>query len=66
MPVIIHIGRVSIECHKTKTKVTVITVLWPIKKDGDNLLKVITRSQHEVRENVYVRATIGFGFTCDW
>ena len=45
--------------------------LWPIKKDGDNLvnqskLEVISRNQHKAQENVYARAMIGFGFTSDW
>ena len=47
------------------------TLLWPIKKDGDNLvnqskLEVITRRRHKARENVHARATIGFGFISDW
>ena len=63
------IERVSIECRKTKSKV--LTLLWPIKKDGDNQvnqskLEVITRSRHKARENVHTRATIGFGFNSDW
>jgi len=29
-------------------------------------LKANTCSQRKARENVCVRATIGFGFTCDW
>ena len=50
------------ECCKNKTKV----FTWPIKKNGDqpvnqSKLKVITRSRHKARENLHVRATIGFG-----
>ncbi len=56
------IEQFSIECRKTKTKVT---------KDTDNpanqsKLEAITRSRHEARENVWKRATIGFGFTSGW
>ena len=29
-------------------------------------LEAITCSWHKVRENMHVRATIGFGFTSDW
>ena len=48
--------QVSIDCRKTS-----------IKNEGDNpvnqsKLEVITRSRHKARENVYARATIGFGF----
>ena len=61
------IERVSIECRKTKTKVITLAN----QKDGNNpvnqsKLEVITRSRHKARENVYARATIGFGFTSDW
>ena len=33
---------------------------------GQSKLEVITRSRHKAQENVYARATIGFGFTSDW
>ena len=61
------VERVSIECRKTKTKIITLAN----QKDGDNpvnqsKLEVITRSRHIARENVHVRATIGFGFTSDW
>ena len=47
------------------------SLLWPIKKDGDNPVnqskfKVITRIRHKAQENVHAQATIGFGVTSDW
>ena len=46
-------------------------LLWPIKKDRDNLvnqaqIEVITCSRHKARENVHAQATIGFGLASDW
>ena len=63
------IERFSIECHKTKTKVHVITLANPKgrrQSSNQSKLEVITRSRHKARENVHARATIGFGFTSDW
>ena len=53
----IKIERVSIECHKTKTKVITF---------ANQNSEVITRSRHKARENVHARTTIVFGFTSDW
>ena len=56
------------ECRKTKTKVITLANQKGLRQSSNlqSKLEVITRSWHKARENVHARATIGFGFTCDW
>ena len=51
----------TLECRKTKTKVTTLTNHNSCKQPN-----VSTCSRRQARENACRQVTIGFGFTSDW